>query len=196
MYGQDTTSEPAEIGRARIAKLTFEPPAPRTGDRLKVQIKFGGETVRAEVRWAINGEEVERYDFLETVPYVELERPIKGGDNIEVTVTPYDGQEVRGKTIVEKVFVNNSPPSIQLGEQKIAGKVYRAQVHASDPEDEIASLTLEQGPPGMSIDQNGMITWKFSENTAGTFNIKVSAKDKHGAEAILTYSFTIRRTGL
>jgi hypothetical protein len=192
---QGAASKPPEIGPARVAKVTSEPAAPRTGDKLKVQVEFGADTVRAEVVWTIHGEEVERQDVLQSTSYVDLDRPIKGGDNIEVAVTPFDSQQVPGKAVVTRIFVNNAPPSIKMGEQKIRGNTYQAQVFASDPEDELASLTLEQAPPGMTIDNNGLITWKFSDSTAGKFDIKVSAKDKHGAEAILTYSFTIKRSG-
>lgn len=192
-YAQETASGPAQMGIARIEEVTFDPPAPRTGARLKVNIRFGEKTVRAEVRWKVNDEDVEQYDYLGVTPSVELERPIRALDKIEVMVTPFDNEDVRGKEVVKRVSVDNASPTIKLVEQKIKGNVYQAKVDASDPEDELVSLTLEEAPPGMTMDQNGAIKWKFADNATGEFHVKVVARDKHGAEAILEYSFAIRR---
>ena len=182
-------------GSPDLGSLEFLPPQPRTGDDLKVKITVGGSALRAEVRWSVNGEEVALSDCNDTVPEAALGVAIKAGDQIEVSVTPFNAENEAGWPMVRKITIGNAPPHIKLLEQKIVSGVYTAKVEATDPEGEPVSFTLQQGPPGMSVDPKGAISWRFSQGTTGKFDVKVSAKDQQGGEAVLLYSFAIRRSG-
>jgi len=172
--------------------VNFHPAAPETGDKLRVRIKMSEEAASAEVRWSINGDHFDTVFYDGGAEPVELNKAIKSGDVIEVAVIPYDTSGIAGRPINKKVVCRKAPPTLKLAEQKIDGNVYRAKIEAQDPEDEPVFLTVT-GPEGMVIDQKGAITWKFGEKTSGKFDVKVTAKDKAGGRAELSYSFRISR---
>lgn len=183
----ETTPEPA-----RVTDLRFDPERPETGSRLKAHIKMSG-AVRAEVRWSLNGEEVALADFDGLSDHVDFTTPIKAGDKIEVAVTPFDLAQAAGDTATKAVVCGNAAPNITLVKQEMVGHNYTARVEATDPENGPVALSVE-GPPGMRIDQKGNITWSIGTQTSGQFQVKVSAKDQEGAQAILSYSIQIGRS--
>jgi hypothetical protein len=178
---------------ARVTDLRFDPERPETGANLRAVIKMAG-AVRAEVRWSLNGEEVDLVDFDGLSDHVNFDRPIKSGDKIEVAVTPFDLAQAPGKTVTKEVVCGNAPPNLRLVKQQIVGHNYVAKVEATDPEETPVKLTLE-GPPGMRIDQKGNVLWKIGTRTNGQFQVKITAKDQEGAAAVLSYSIQIGRSG-
>jgi hypothetical protein len=190
-YGQETDTEPPG---PLISTLRLDPERPRTGDRPVLRLEVGEGTQRVEVRWVINGEEAALSDALEFPATVELESAIKAGDKIDITATPFGNQDEKGPQQTVHVVVRNAPPLMVLKNQRIEGHEYKADLKASDIEGKQVALTLKTGPPGMKIDPKGHISWKFDPETAGKFNIQISGKDEDGAEAILSYTFSIRRS--
>lgn len=184
---EEPTPEPA-----RITDLKLDPERPETGAHLRVVIKMTG-TVRAEVRWTLNGEEVELADYDGLSGFVDFTRPIKSGDRIEVSVTPFDFSQAPGPTASKEIVCGNAPPALKLVKQELTGYNYHARVEAKDPESGPVVLSLE-GPPGMRIDQKGNVTWNIGTQSSGHFQVKVTAKDQEGATAILTYSIEIGRS--
>jgi hypothetical protein len=178
-----------------IAAASFEPSRPVTGDKLKLKVKLGANALRAEVQWSVNGEEVQLSDIDEFNQSAELDRVITAGDRIDASIKPFDAEGVTGRSGRKQIVVGNAVPAVKLGNQKIVGDVYSAKLEVVDPEGEEVSLRLKNGPKGMKISPDGLITWKFGKDTNGKFDVKVSAKDKRGAEAIIMYSFTIKRSG-
>ena len=180
---------------ARIAAATFEPSRPVTGDKLKLKVKLGGNALRAEVQWSINGEEIQLSDIDEFNQDAELDRAITAGDRVDVSITPFDAEGGEGRNGRKQIVIGNAVPVVKLGDQKIVGDMYSAKLEVIDPEGEKVSLRLQKGPKGMKISPDGLITWKFGKDANGKFDVKVSAKDRRGAEAVIMYSFTIRRSG-
>jgi hypothetical protein len=195
LFAQTQGTEPPAEGPPILLNqnsVKFHPAAPETGDKLTLQIKMGEQVASAEVRWTINGDHFNTVFFDGSTESLELNRAIKGGDVIEVEVAPYDNSGTAGIPISKKVVCRKAAPSLKLAEQKIDGNTYRAKVEAKDPEGEPLTLSIE-GPQGIAIDQKGAITWKFNEKATGKFDIKVTAKDKTGNLAELSYSFRISR---
>jgi len=176
---------------ARITDLRFDPERPETGSNLKVLIKMAG-AVRAEVRWSLNEEEVDLVDFDGLSDHVAFDRPIKSGDKIEVSATPFDLAQAPGQTVTKEVVCGNAAPNLRLVKQEMVGHNYTARVVATDPEETPVNLTLE-GPPGMRIDQKGNVNWSIGAQTSGQFQVKIMAKDEEGATAVLSYSIQIGR---
>jgi hypothetical protein len=194
LFAQESvTQSPAEVSPILLKKdsVQFDPASPETGDKLGVKIKMTGEISSAEVRWIVNGEEVETAQYHGSEA-VELNRPIKSGDVIEIEVVPYDLSGTQGASVQKKVVCRKAPPTLKLVQQKIEKNTYTARVEAKDAEDGPITLSLE-GPPGMTIDDNGGITWQITEKTSGRFDVKVTATDKSGGKAVLDYSFRITR---
>jgi hypothetical protein len=172
--------------------VRFQPANPETGDKLALIIKMSEQIPSVEVRWSVNGDHFDTVHYDGSTESVELNKPIKSGDEIEVEVIPYDLSGTPGSPVKKKVVCRKAPPTLKLLRQKVDKDTYSAAVEAKDPEDQPLSLSLE-GPPGMSIDNNGAITWKITESTTGKFDVKVTATDTAGGKAVLDYSFRISR---
>jgi hypothetical protein len=195
LFAQEPIPEnPARVQDVLLSKnaVTIHPASPETGDKLSVRIKMTEQVASADVQWSINGEPFDTVFYDGQAESVELNRAIKSGDVIEVTVVPHGTSGEAGRSIAKKVVCRKAPPTIKLVEQKIEGNVYRAKIETRDPEDEPVSLSVE-GPQGMVIDNKGAITWNMTEKTSGKFDVKVTAKDKAGGQAVLNYSFRISR---
>ena len=70
------------------------------------------------------------------------------------------------------------------------GSNYSYTVEATDPENDTLSYTLN-GPDGMSIDDNGLVTWEPDYNTAGSYSVTVTATDPGGATDQQSYTLYI-----
>ncbi len=188
------TQSPPEPSPVLLTKdsVKFQPASPETGDKLALIIKMTEEISSADVRWSVNGDHYDTVQYDGSGEPVELNRAIKSGDIIEVEVIPYDLSGTPGRTIQKKVVCRKAPPTLKLVDQKVERDTYSATVEVKDPEDQPVSVSLE-GPPGMTIDNNGAITWKITEKTTGKFEVKVTATDKLGGKAVLNYSFRIGR---
>ncbi len=187
---ESTTQSPESASPVLLPKdaVRFQPANPETGDKIALIIKMTEQISSAEVRWSINGDDFDTMNYDGSGESVELNKPIKSGDVIEVEVIPYDISGTPGRTIQKKVVCRKAPPTLKLLRQKIDKDTYSAAIEAKDPEDQPISLSIE-GPPGMTIDNNGAITWKINGKTTGKFEVKVTATDNAGDKAILSYCF-------
>ncbi len=174
-----------------VSDLRFEPERPETGEKIKLYLKLNN-AIRAELRWSVNDKEVELTDYNGVQDHVVFDKELKGGDVLKVSVTPFNDMGDEGKTLEKKLKFRDSPPLLKLVGQELKGSTYTAKVEAKDPEDKPVKLSVE-GPKGMQIDQEGNITWKMESGTQGKFPVKVTGTDEKGAQAVLTYSITIRR---
>jgi hypothetical protein len=185
---QDEASQP---GVPFVSNASFDPPLPETGSKLKLRLKLES-AARAEVRWSINGEEVETLDYDGLAGFVPLGKPIKAEDRISVTVIPFDASGSTGNELKKTVVCGNAPPLLRVANQNLTRDTYTAKIEARDPENDPVTLSLE-GPPGMLIDQKGNVTWKIGPTTSGSFTVVVTGKDEKGGQGVLTYSIGIRR---
>jgi len=195
LFAQEQGTGPTEeTSRAFLPKdaVKFQPASPETGDKLSLIIKMSEQISSVEVRWSINGDQFDTVHYDGSAESVELNKAIKSGDVIEVEVIPYDLSGTPGGTVQKKVVCRKAPPILKLLHQKVDKDTYSAMVEVKDPEDQPVSVSVE-GPPGMTIDNNGAITWKITEKTTGKFDVKVTAKDNAGGSAVLNYSFRISR---
>ena len=183
-YGADDTAPQA-------SNLRFEPTRPMTGDRVKLYFTLKN-AIRAEVRWTVNEDEEELQDYDGTSGFVEYEQPLKAGDTLKASVTPFTGMGEAGKPAVKTVTFSNAPPTLKLERQGIKDGKYEAKIDVNDPEKGKITLKVE-GPEGMVISDDGKITWPIKRGVSGNFQVKVTAKDEEGAEAVLTYAIRIRQ---
>lgn len=77
------------------------------------------------------------------------------------------------------IFVNGPPTITSTPISSLAyGQEYRYQIQVDDPNaNPNIQYTLEQGPEGMSIDSNGLLTWKPGSNTINRQPFKISISD-------------------
>ncbi len=180
-------------GAPTVVDLKVDPEQPRTGDTIKIWFNLGEGAERAEVRWSVNGEEVQLADYVEAVKYVELDRPAKAGDKIVATITPFDASGEAGQAVVRHIFCASAPPELKVVDQRIEKNAYRAKIEARDPQGGAVSLILEQAPPGMKMDAKGSIEWALGNDTAGKFPVKVRARGDRSGEAVLSFDVGIKR---
>jgi len=114
----------------------------------------------------------------------------KRGDKVSVKITPFD-EEKRGQPRTLVLDVQNTTPKVTPAkEPKYDGKVFTAQINASDPDGDTLSYELLSGPEGMVIDKkSGMIHWTVKEDKEGDYPVKTRIADGHGGET--TYELTV-----
>jgi len=190
---QQAAEAPTEETPPGKPQIAFEPANPLSGDRLKLRVTLGEGTLWAVVHWKLNDAPAGEYRMGQNDTQVPFEGKLAAGDMIEASVIPYSFFSVEGEAASIKLKVNKAPPDLKLVSQDITGSVYRAVVKVHDQEGGPISLTLKEGPPGMTLTQDGKITWRFDQKTSGRFSVAVSAKDKFGCEAVLSYSFGVKR---
>ena len=88
-------------------------------------------------------------------------------------------------------LANASPTITSVPNQFIlAGQLYRYDVPASDPDGDPLTYSLT-GPPGMSIDPLGRVSWTTTIANAGTNRIAITVSDNHGASITQTYDLLV-----
>jgi len=182
-----------QSGAPTVVDLKVDPEQPRTGDTIRIWFNLGEGAERAEVRWSVNGEEVQLADYVEAVKYVELDRPAKAGDKIMATITPFDASGEAGQAVVRQIVCTSAPPELKVVNQRIEKNAYRGKIEARDPQGGAVSLILEQAPPGMKMDAKGSIEWALGNDTAGKFPVKVRAKSDRNGEAVISFDVGIKR---
>jgi len=170
-------------------EVHLEPEAPVTGDRLTAIVNFNnelGDGANLTYSWIINGEKVQESGE------PSLNQAIKCDDFVELQVSPF-GESSRDGIKSCSTFVGNAPPQLKLVDQNLDETgLYKAQIEASDPEQDSLSLSLTKSPPGMLIDQRAQtVEWTVAPDQQGTFDVAVSAKDARGAETLLTYQVRV-----
>lgn len=177
---------------ALISNIRTDPASPRTGDKIRLLFKPSEELVRAEITWTINGNVVgsSNYDISHTD--MELNHPIKAGDVVVATITPYEAGGSEGKKLEHRFVCGNAPPILTVTNQAIAADgLYTAKVEAKNPQGGPVKLKLEEGPPGLTMDPEGNIRWKVDQRTSGKHSVKVVGEDADGQKTFLTYQVGI-----
>lgn len=106
-------------------------------------------------------------------------KEFKKGDFISVIVTPFDGKEKGKNKRSLFLFVANSPPTItSFPTLNTSNEIYVYEVKATDPDGDALTFSLEESPPGMTIDAaTGRIEWKIPSETKGSFQVKITVTD-------------------
>ncbi len=111
-----------------------------------------------------------------------------------VTLTVIDPDELTATQSLE-VAVDNAPPSFVSIPPTTAmeGVTYTYQAEAVDPGGVNDPLTfaLEQGPDGMAMTEDGLLTWTPTLDQAGTHTVSITVSDDEAASAEQTWSVTM-----
>ncbi|MGI9553329.1 MAG: putative Ig domain-containing protein [Thermodesulfobacteriota bacterium] len=116
----------------------------------------------------------------------------KKGDKITIEVIPFD-ENAQGVWRSEGSFnIPNSPPSIT---SKPSGVVSNGSltysVEAADPDGDELIYSLKDAPEGMSISDTGELTWQYSNDNAGDYNVVIIVSDGDGGETYQEMSIKI-----
>jgi hypothetical protein len=87
----------------------------------------------------------------------------------------------------------NTPPRIQSNPNTIAGvsSRYTYQVEATDLEGDELTYALGNRPSGMTIDDQGLVTWTPNGSQAGNQTVEVLVRDAQGATSKQTYQIVV-----
>ncbi len=159
----------------------------RPGNTLGVEAEgydADGDPVQFEIAWQKNGQPAGTGNRLTT--------PVKRGDKVTVTVTPFDGKE-RGKSATLFREILNTPPAIEGQEQfQVSDNAVTFHVRASDADGDPLMFSLKDAPAGMSIDRStGFVRWVTSPGTTGKIPFTVIVSDGSGGESTARFTVTI-----
>lgn len=117
--------------------------------------------------------------------------PQAGVHNVSVSVS--DGlSEVSQSFSVTVSRQLGTPPSISSSpiQSATAGEVYDYQIVASDPDGDPITYALNQAPPGMTLSDQGLLSWIPAATQVGPHSVVLAASD--GKDGTATQSFTLR----
>jgi hypothetical protein len=122
--------------------------------------------------------------------------PTKGLDTrhpISVEVVPRDNESM-GKPLRSLPFrlENHAPRIISLPPRPVADDAYDYVVHAVDEDGDPITFRLEQGPPGMTVDEHtGRLHWSIPADHVGVAHVKIIVKDGPGSIAYQEFDLTL-----
>ena len=159
----------------------------RPGNTLGVEMQgydADGDPVQFEIAWQKNGQPAGTVN--------RLTAPVKRGDKVSVTVTPFDGKD-RGKSATLSREILNTPPAIEGQEQfQVTDKAVTFHVRASDADGDPLTYSLKDAPVAMSIDRGtGWVRWVTSPGTTGKVPFTVVVSDGAGGESTARFTVTI-----
>jgi len=159
----------------------------RPGNTLGVEAEgydVDGDPVRFEIAWQKNGQPVGSGN--------RLTAPVKRGDKVTVTITPFDGKD-RGKSATLFREILNTPPAIEGQEQfQVTDNAVTFHVRASDADGDPLMFSLKDAPAGMSIDRStGFVRWQTTPGTTGKIPFTVTVSDGSGGEATARFLVSI-----
>jgi hypothetical protein len=143
-----------------------------------------GDALQFEIAWSKNGEPAGNGSRLTT--------PLKRGDKVSVTVTPFDGKE-RGKSTTQFRDILNTAPVIEGQEQfQVSDNAVTFHVRASDADGDPLTFSLKDAPAGMSIDRGtGWVRWVTSPGIPGKVPFTVVVSDGAGGESTARFTVTV-----
>jgi hypothetical protein len=175
-----------------VINVKTDPMAPRTGDTIRLLFDLAGDAIRAEVAWSINGQQVQtsQYDLQNTS--IQFDQPIKLGDVIVASITAYDAGGNSSRPYERRIVCQKAAPVVKITNEAIRAGMYTAKVAATDPDGGRVTLTLEEGPEGLKMDESGNIEWRLEKDKSGRFPLKVVAEDERGNKSYFMYEVGIK----
>jgi len=188
--GGDSARAPSAVDRESppvLRSVRFIHADAKAGTGLAVEAEgtdADGDPVQFEIAWQKNGEPAGSGNRLAT--------PLKRGDKVAVTVTPFDGKE-RGKSATLFRDILNTAPAIEGQEQfQVTDNAVTFHVRASDADGDPLTYSLKDAPAGMSIDRGtGWVRWMTSPGTPGKVPFTVVVSDGAGGESTARFTVTI-----
>jgi len=164
----------------------LSPAQPKADSHFTVTIKakdVDNDVINYKYKWTVND------TFAGELPYLNTE--LRSGDKVAVEITPYDKDD-SGRTVRMTKKVLNSFPVFSESEPVFDGTLYKYQVEATDPDNDVLAFKLEKGPEGMTIDpERGLITWKVKPEDKGYHDIEVRVTDNNGGSLFIPFTTRI-----
>jgi hypothetical protein len=114
-------------------------------------------------------------------------------ETLQVEVIASDGAAAPTVARSKVYEFSNTPPRIMSTPGTVPQNgQYAYQVQAEDPDGDAIVFSLEDGPPGMTIDaRSGLISWTPAADAAGVKHVRIMAKDARGGFATQEFDLTL-----
>ena len=148
-----------------------------------------GDVPSYTYRWFKNNDLLDRADG----PSLPLSR-FGRGDQVVLEVVAHDDESASLARRSDPFTLANRPPEItsQPITPTVRDMVFQYHLVATDPDGDALHYELVTGPPGMTVDAAGNVTWELPKGDArhGAAPVRIRATDGKGGEA--TQDFTIQ----
>lgn len=160
-----------------IVSIKLSPKLVYPGTKIKAEVEGSdkdGDAVSFYYEWKKNGQ------ILSGMTFNELDTTgFKKGELVTLYVTPFDGEK-KGKTRWSPtLMIANRPPEItSIPPITVSDGKYIYEVKAVDPDGDTLTFSLEETPPGMTIDPTtGIIQWNIPPEAKRIYSIRIVATD-------------------
>lgn len=149
-----------------------------------------GDFIGFSYRWMRNGEAMEFVDG----PVLSGDS-FHRGDRISFLITPSDGETGGVPYAGSDIVIPNAPPVFfSQPPAQFTSNDFIYQVEAKDPDGDEIVYSLEDPPPGMTIQsRSGQISWDLSGRPAANYPVVVVATDSEEMKAYQEFNLNLAR---
>jgi hypothetical protein len=175
----------------RVLGVSFEPARGLTADA-RVEARPILEDVdphrtTEHFQWIVNGRRQSAYESSFDT------KGLRRGDRLEVEVTVTSAGESSAPFLSEPIVLENAAPRLDPApiETDESGGVH-ARLGAVDPDgDAPIRFELVEGPDGLSLSQDGRLSWPAEQVVAGRHAVAVALTDARGASRTSRFSLDV-----
>ncbi|MFI5324171.1 MAG: Ig domain-containing protein [Thermodesulfobacteriota bacterium] len=167
---------------------------PRDGFRVEIEYgKHEPESMGYLYEWKVNGQSIPGANENE----LDWQDGFKKGDEITVSVTPYNSLGQGTSSAEGRFRIPNSPPVITSEpDTSFQDGKFSYAVVAEDPDGDPLDYSLKNAPRGMTIEPaTGLIVWEYGEKDEGEYKVTVIVTDSDGARAVQELTLSIHPQG-
>jgi Bacterial Ig domain len=122
----------------------------------------------------------------------QINGQVKRGDNVIVSLTPYDGQSYGTAVVLDREISNIPPYFIEHKNFSYVASRYSYQAQTVDPDGDAVAYSLADPAEGMTMDRStGELVWNVPPDFKGEKSVTIMADDGHGGTAHYTISISI-----
>ena len=174
---------PPELASVRLLPEVFAP-----GENFRIDATVGdrdGDTVTFQYAWTKNG--------VPAGTTAKLGAAVKRGDDLRVTITPFDGIDAGVPATVQREIRNFPPSFVEHNRYSFTGNMYIYQAQAVDPDGDALAYSLESPVEGVVVNRNsGQVVWTVPAEFTGELPVTLVADDGNGGTARYTVTFSVR----
>ncbi len=174
---------PPEITSVRLLPEVFKP-----GDRFSISATasdLDDDTVTFRYAWTKNG--------IPAGTDAAINTPVRRGDTLQVTVTPFDGFIAGTPATVQREIENLPPSFVEHNRFSFSGDRYVYQAQATDPDGDSLTYSLDAPVDGVVMNATtGQVVWTVPRDFSGEQPVTLVADDGHGGTAKYTVTFSVR----
>lgn len=184
---QKTGNQPPKIEQIAIEIINGNP---RDGFKASIKaIDPEDDFIGFIYEWKYNDE----YLAGETNETLSWQEEFQRGGEITLEVIPYDNQAQGIWQSRRSFIIPNSPPEIlSQPPTEITNGKFNYEVKASDPDGDQLTISIENAPEGMSLNEN-IVEWDITNIDSGDYNMEILVADEQGATTTQILNLTVNQ---